>query len=82
MKSKKIMISLALEPILASKRYAKNRGTSIEELFRQFIEDTVFGKLNGDVADGLMFALDEASGSSKLGNNSPAKFAGKDAYPK
>jgi len=75
MKSKNITISLAPDLICASKRYAKSRGTSINELFRQFLEKNVVGELNGDVGEELMRALDEASGSSK-----GKKWTREDAY--
>jgi len=85
LKSKNITISLAPDLILASKRYAKSRGTSINELFRQFLEEKVVGKLNGNVADELMLALDEASGSGKANTsiaspNKPIKWTREDAY--
>ena len=64
MKSKNITISLDEQLIQAGKRFAKLKGTSINELFREFLKAKVVGDSNSDAAEELMAALDDAAGNS------------------
>lgn len=75
MKTKNVTISLDEELINAGKRYAKLKGTSINELFREFLKSKVVGESSSNAAEDLMEALDLASGSSK-----GKKWTREDAY--
>jgi hypothetical protein len=65
MKSKNVTISLDEELLKAGKRYAKLKGTSINELFREFLKSKVVGESSTEVTSDLMDALDAAEGDSK-----------------
>ncbi len=64
MVSKNVTISLDEDLLKAGRRYAKNQGTSLNKLFREFIEDKVVGKSGAQGADDFLDALDNASGTS------------------
>lgn len=65
MKSKNLTISLDQELIALGKRYAKLHGTTLNQLFREFIQSKVVGESSSSAADELMEALEEATGSSR-----------------
>lgn len=65
MKSKNVTISLDQELLKAGKRYAKLKGTSINEMFRDFLKTQVVGESVGRAAEDLLAALDEAAGNSR-----------------
>ena len=75
MKTKNLTISLDEELIKAGKRYAKLQGTSINELFRDFLRKRVVGVASDETAAEMMEALDEAVGDSK-----GKKWSREDAY--
>jgi hypothetical protein len=77
MKTKNLTISLDEDLIKAGKRYAKLQGTSIDELFRDFLRKRVVGATNDETAEQMMEALDEAVGDSK-----GKKWSREDAYPR
>ena len=65
MKSKNLTISLDKELLNASRRYAELKGTSINELFRDFLKKHVVGQSSADLSDELMEALEATEGNSK-----------------
>jgi len=77
MKTKNLTISLDEDLISAGKRYAKLKGTSINELFRDFLKKKVVGEPSSAAADDLLEALDEA-----IGNSKGKKWSREDAYSK
>lgn len=77
MKSKNLTISLDEDLLNAGKRYAKRKGTSINQLFREFLESRVLGTPVAQDVDDLMDALDGATGDSK-----GRRWKREDAYSK
>ena len=70
-----LTISLDEDLIKAGRRYAKLTGTSINELFRDFLRRKVIGESDSEAADELISALDDAAGNSK-----GRKWSREDAY--
>jgi hypothetical protein len=64
MAKKNITISLDAELLEMGRRYAKVMGTSINELFREFIRSKVVKDRSEDVAQEMLDALDAAQGRS------------------
>jgi hypothetical protein len=75
MKTKNLTISLDEDLIKAGKRYAKLQGTSINELFREFLRKRIVGVATDETAEQMMEALDEAAGSTN-----GRKWSREDAY--
>lgn len=65
MRTKNLTIALDETLLEASKRYARLKGTSINEMFREFLQKQVVGQFSLDYSDELMDALDNAEGNSK-----------------
>jgi hypothetical protein len=64
MKSKNVTISLEEDLLDAGRRYAKLKGTSINEMFREFLRSKVVAQTGNDIAEEMMDALDAAQGDS------------------
>lgn len=75
MKSKNVTISLEEELLKAGKRYAKLKGTSMNQMFRDFLRSKVVGENSNEIADDLLEALDQAAG-----NSSGRRWSREDAY--
>ena len=75
MKSKNVTISLEEELLKAGKRYAKLKGTSINEMFRDFLRNKVVAETSDETADELLEALDQAAG-----NSAGRRWSREDAY--
>jgi hypothetical protein len=64
MKNKNVTISLDEDLLNAGRRYAKLKGTSINEMFREFLRDKVVDETGSDIAEEILEALDAARGDS------------------
>jgi hypothetical protein len=65
MKTKNVTISLDENLLNAGRRYAKLKGTSINEMFREFLRGKVVADTGSDIAEEMMDALDAAQNQSK-----------------
>lgn len=64
MKNKNVTISLEEDLLKAGRRYAELAGTSINEMFREFLRSKVVAQTGDDIAEEMMAALDAAEGNS------------------
>lgn len=65
MGSKNVTLSLDADLLLASKRYASVRGTSLNGMLRDYLQRTVLAEDTAQSEEKLLEALDGAAGDSK-----------------
>ena len=81
MKTKNLTVSLDEDLLKAGKRYAKLMGTSINELFRDFLKKKVIGEISNQAAEDMLEALDDATASIKATDTTKRKkWNREDAY--